>query len=186
MRRMGGQRELSVDFRLVCASNQPLEELVKKGSFREDLFFRMGVLRLGLPPLRDRLTDLEPLIASFLPGRRVDPALLAVFQEHSWPGNVRELRNLLQALEVLAPQDEPLRVEHLPEHALKTFSAAQPEEGSDLVGFVNEQESREREFLARAYRSAKGNVSRMARMLGSDRSHLHQKLVKMGIHQSKG
>lgn len=185
VRRLGGQRELPVEFRLITATNQPLENLVKNSAFREDLFFRLGVLRLELPPLRVRLSDLDELVAAFLPRRKLTSALSTLLKGHTWPGNVRELRNLLQALDVLAPEGEALSVEHLPEYALKVFSQACPSEGGDLVGFVNEQESREKEFLARAYRSAKGNVSQMARMLGADRSHLHQKLVKMGIHAAK-
>ncbi len=185
VRRLGGQRELSVDFRLVTACNQPLEELVKKSLFREDLYFRLGVLRLDLAPLRDRISDLEGLISALLPQRKVSESVLHLFREHSWPGNVRELRNLLQALDVLAPAQAEITVEHLPEHALRVFSFNKSPDSSDLDGFVNEQESREREFLARAYRSARGNVSRMARVLGADRSHLHQKLVKLGIHEAK-
>jgi transcriptional regulator with PAS, ATPase and Fis domain len=188
VRRLGGSRELPVEFRLVTATNQPLEQLVRAGTFREDLFFRVGVLRLALPPLRDRSEDLELLVAALAPGRRVRDDLWKVLRAHSWPGNVRELKNVLQALHVLAPEDEPLGLEHLPENALRSFSLAREssaEEPDDLEGFVNEQESREREFLARAYRSAGGNVSRLARTLGADRSHLHQKLVKLGIHAAK-
>ncbi len=185
VRRLGGNREMSVDFRLVTAANQPMEELVQKGLFRDDLFFRLGVLRIELPPLRERLSDIEGLLAALFPQRRASAGLLKLFQEHSWPGNVRELRNLLQAMDVLTPVGDELAVEYLPEHALRVFSASQPNESNDLDSFVNEQESREKEFLARAYRSAKGNVSRMARVLGADRSHLHQKLVKLGIHETK-
>lgn len=185
-RRLGGARERKVEFRLVTASNQPLDALVKSGVFREDLYFRVGVLTLCPPPLRERLADLPELASSLLPGRTVSEELWKVFRAHSWPGNVRELRNVLQALEVLAPSGEELRVEHLPEHALRTFTRdAETAEGvppADLQGFVNDRESREKEFLSRAYRSARGNVSAMARTLGLDRSHLHQKLVKFGIH----
>lgn len=182
VRRLGGSRELSVSFRLVAATNQPLEELVRKGAFREDLFFRIGVLRLELPPLRARLDDLPELMASFLPGRELAEPLWKLLRAHSWPGNVRELRNLMQALAVLAPESGPIELEHLPEHALRGFAVAEPSLPDDLAGLVNEQESREREFLARAYRSANGNVSAMARMMGVDRSHLHQKLTKLGVH----
>lgn len=185
VRRLGGSRELPVDFRLVAASNQPLEELVKKGAFREDLFFRISVLRLQLPPLRDRLSDLPELVESFLPGRRLSAAVWSALRAHSWPGNVRELRNLAQAIAVLAPEGEEVGLEHLPEHALRSLAAAGAGPASaddDLAGFVNEQESREREFLARAYRSAGGNISSMARLLGVDRSHLHHKLTKLGVH----
>ncbi|MGZ3655665.1 MAG: sigma-54-dependent transcriptional regulator [Bdellovibrionota bacterium] len=184
-RRLGGSREIPVDFRLVTASNQDLETLVQNGTFREDLFFRVSVLRLGLPPLRNRLEDLPTLTASLLPGRELEPGLWEVFRGHSWPGNVRELRNLLQALDVLAPPDDVLRVEYLPENALRSFTR-ETEGPADLQGFVNERESREREFLGRAYRSARGNISAMARTLNLDRSHLHQKLVKLGIHAARG
>ncbi|MGZ3653041.1 MAG: AAA-type ATPase lid domain-containing protein, partial [Bdellovibrionota bacterium] len=143
------------------------------------------VLRLGLPPLRNRLEDLPTLTASLLPGRELEPGLWEVFRGHSWPGNVRELRNLLQALDVLAPPDDVLRVEYLPENALRSFTR-ETEGPADLQGFVNERESREREFLGRAYRSARGNISAMARTLNLDRSHLHQKLVKLGIHAARG
>ena len=187
VRRLGGNRELPVDFRLVSATNQTLESLVKGGTFREDLFFRIGVLRLNLPPLRDREGDLPELVKALLPNRMIGEGLWKLFREHAWPGNVRELKNLLMALDILAPAEAVLEPEHLPENALRAFVRAEPGENipEDLQGFSDEQESREREFLARAYRSAKGNVSAMARMLGLDRSHLHQKLVKMGIHQAR-
>jgi DNA-binding NtrC family response regulator len=189
-RRLGGSRERSVEFRLVTASNQPLSGLVKAGTFREDLFFRVGVLTLEPPPLRDRLSDLAELTAAFQPGRKVGEGLWHLFQQHSWPGNVRELRNVLQALDVLAPAGEEFSVEHLPENALRSFTRdAEALDGGaaagDLQGFVNDRESREKEFLSRAYRSARGNVSAMARTLGLDRSHLHQKLVKLGIHAAR-
>jgi two-component system response regulator HydG len=189
IRRLGGNREFPVDFRLVCATNQSLEELVRKGQFREDLFFRISVLALEVPALRERISDLDELVAAMLPERQLSEGVQRLFRLHSWPGNVRELRNLLQAMDVLSQGSLNLDLEHLPESGLRSFSANEKEElspmGDDLPGFVNEQESREREFLARAYRGAHGNVSRMARVLGVDRSHLHQKLVKLGVHQPK-
>jgi transcriptional regulator with PAS, ATPase and Fis domain len=186
VRRLGGSRERDVEFRLVTATNQPLEELVRAGAFREDLFFRIGVLRISLPPLRERAADLEQLVAALAPGRALCADLWKVLRAHPWPGNVRELRNVLQALTVLAPDGEDLGIEHLPENALRSFTKSNATgDPDDIDGFVNEQESREREFLARAYRSAGGNVSRLARTLGLDRSHLHQKLVKMGVHATK-
>lgn len=185
VRRLGGRRELPVDFRLVAASNQHLESLVKNGQFREDLFFRIGVLRLDIPPLRERLEDLPELLGSFLPGRVVSEPVVKLMLSHHWPGNVRELRNLCQALAVLAPAEGEILLEHLPESALRSFASSPEQLESDLDGFVNEQESREKEFLARAYRSAGGNISSMARMMGVDRSHLHQKLTKLGVHQPR-
>ena len=176
-----------MDFRLVCATNQNLETLVKSGGFREDLFFRIGVLKIALPPLRGRAEDIPELISALLPRRKMSEELASSLRSYSWPGNVRELRNILQALDVLASEGEELLLEHLPENALRSFSieAVKDAPPDDLLGFVNEQENREKEFLSRAYRSAKGNVSAMARVLRLDRSHLHQKLVRLGIHETR-
>lgn len=193
VRRLGGGREIAVDFRLVAATNQPMERLVREGAFREDLYFRLNVLSLALPPLRERGDDLEELVAGLLPRRRLALPLMAALKAHSWPGNVRELRNLLVAMDALADEGEELSMEHLPERALRALAQPLPgdaeeagEEPADIGTFTSAQEGREREFLSRAYRGAGGNVSRMARMLGVDRSHLHQKLTKLGIHGVRG
>lgn len=186
IRRLGGSRNLAVNFRLVAASNQPLAKMVEAGSFREDLFYRLNVVTLTLPPLRERMEDLTALAAFFAPARSLSVELLTTFQNHRWPGNVRELRNTLLALDALADRGEELSITHLPEHVMRKFSAEIEEGGLvDLATFEQSQEEREREFLARAYRSCAGNVSRLARLLGADRSHLHQKLSKLGIHRAK-
>ncbi len=184
IRRVGGNRAIAIDFRVVAAANRNLEELVREGSFREDLYYRLGVLRLDVAPLRDRLEELEELALAFFPKRELESELWDALRLHSWPGNVREFRNLLWALDALAEGDEKLSLRHLPEQALRTITASYPAmEEESLEQFGQAQGEREREFLARAYRGTKGNVSRLARMMGVDRSHLHQKLVKLGIHK---
>lgn len=187
VRRLGSNRTRPVSFRLVAATNQSLKDRVATGTFREDLFYRLSVLPLRVPPLRERKEDIEALANYFLPGRVLDPLLLPVFLAHSWPGNIRELKNTLLAMDALADPGEVLSISHLPEHALRSISSSMPsEEVSDHNSFALSQEEREREFLARAYRSSQGNISRLSRMLGVDRSHLHQKLVRMEIHRPKG
>jgi DNA-binding NtrC family response regulator len=188
VRRLGGQRTVPVEFRLITASNQALEELVAQGKFREDLYFRLAVLRVGIPPLRERASDILALAASFYPKRTLKPELLSLFEKHRWPGNVRELRNLLAALDALTPAGEALGPEALPEHALRQVSgtlapAAAMEEAPEA--FAEAQTRRERKYLEQAYRQAGGNISRMARELKVDRSHLHQKLVEKGVHRPR-
>lgn len=185
VRRMGSGRTLTVDFRLVAATNADLEDLIAKGRFREDLYYRLSTLLVRLPPLRERLEDLPELAASFFPARRLDDNLWDLFRAHSWPGNIREFRNLLTAMDALAEAGEILSSEHIPEHMLRKIAEHIPAPAENIGSFAQEQSQREEDFLKRAYRSAGGNVSRMARMLKLDRSHLHQKLVKLGIHQAK-
>jgi DNA-binding NtrC family response regulator len=187
VRRLGGGKLISVDFRLLAATNGDLEAMVKAGTFREDLYYRLNTLMLPIPPLRDRMEDLPELAALFQPERQIAKELWNLWESYSWPGNVREFRNLLLAMDAVAEADEKLTVEHIPEHLLRKFSATPDlqEAPDDLPSFAEAQGQRESEFLRRAYRSAGGNVSRMARMMGLDRSHLHQKLVKLGIHTSK-
>ena len=185
IRRLGGQRARPVEFRLVTASNQDLQSLVARGLFREDLYFRLAVLKVAVPPLRERVADIEALAAAFLPTRSMEPALLSLLHAHSWPGNVRELRNLLLAMDALTPPGEPLRLSSLPEHGLKRFFGAGNVAEESVDGFTEAQSTRERQFLEKAYRAAGSNVSRMARNLGVDRSHLHQKLVRLGVHRPR-
>lgn len=186
IRRLGGNKSINLDFRLVAATNASLEQMVKEGRFREDLFYRLQVLLVKVPPLRDRLDDLEELARFFLPNRIITPELWRMFRNHAWPGNVREFRNCLAAIDALAEPGESLKPEHLPEHALAKFASSIPaQEAAGAEDFYGAQEQREVEFLSRAYRGAGGNVSRLARMLEMDRSHLHQKLVKLGIHLPK-
>lgn len=192
VRRLGGNRVVPVDFRLLAATNGDLEAMVKRGQFREDLLYRLNTLQIHLPPLRERTEDLEVLAQIFQPERTFAPELWPLWKSYAWPGNIRELRNLLTAMDAMAEPAETLRIEHIPEHLLRRFSAVParlvdgPDDSGDTVeDFSQAQGQREAEFLARAYRSAKGNVSQMARVLGVDRSHLHQKLLKLGIHRAR-
>ncbi len=189
VRRLGGQKIHRVDFRLVAASNQSLAKLVKQGAFREDLWYRLNVVTVRVPALRERVEDLEGLAAVFVPGRVLDPGVMDVFRQYTWPGNVREFRNVLQAMDALADPGEMLSLRHLPERVMgklvENSVGEGVEEAEGLVAFTQSQEEREREYLAKAYRSCGGNVSKLSRLLGVDRSHLHHKLSHMGIHRAK-
>jgi two-component system response regulator FlrC len=162
--RLGGQRQSEVDFRLVAATNRDLAALVRQGRFREDLFYRVAVLSLALPPLRDRPDDLEPLVRRFL--RELEPrrpvALTAAawtrLRAHSWPGNVRELRNAVERALVLAG-DAPLDVAHLqlaPSSALPAAAGAAAATLDDL----------ERRAILEALDAVGGNRKAAAERLG--------------------
>ena len=193
VRRLGSKKNRSVSFRLLVATNQPLEGLVAKGLFREDLFFRLQVLRITVPGLQERSGDIGFLAGKFLPNRRLSEELLNVMDQYSWPGNVRELRNFLVALDINSPENEELTSAHIPEFMREKILAqtvAEPGIAAAAVNlnyeeFKKTQIEREREFFRKSYHHSSGNISLLARKLGLDRSYLFEKLVSYQIHESK-
>jgi two-component system, NtrC family, response regulator AtoC len=186
-RRVGGTRNLEVDVHVLTATNRDLEEAVAKGDFREDLFYRLNVLPVTIPPLRERPEDIAPLALHVVanlsrdlgqPTREITPEATQLLERYSWPGNARELENVLER--VLLLEDSPIiRPEHLPpELAGVTVSRGRsfvlPASGFDL-------EVVEREFISQALDRANGNKSRAARMLGLSRDTLRYRLEKYGI-----
>ena len=126
VQRLGGRQARKIDFRLICATNEPLEEMVRSGKFREDLYYRIHVVPIQLPPLRERSGDIAlltdyflrvHLLANGLEPKRLTPDALAALEEHSWPGNVRELENLIQRLVIMVP-GATIGLEHLPQQLL--------------------------------------------------------------------
>ncbi len=189
--RVGGTKPIHLDVRWLAATNRDPATLVDEGVFREDLFFRLNVISVSLPPLRERLDDIPRLASHFLELLGGDmkktpltlrEEVLEVFQVYTWPGNVRELRNLLERLMVLEPGPE-IPVEHLPTRML--------EEYSDTVGVditeVSESRYKEaveefrRNLIIRAMRTAKGNQTQAARSLGLHRNTLLHHLKEMQI-----
>jgi len=143
--RLGGKSTQKIDFRLICATNENLEEMVAAGRFREDLYYRIHVIPIQIPPLREREGDITLLIehylqvfctANQLPMKRIEPAALDVLESNEWPGNVRELENLVQRL-VLMVEGETIRVNDLPTPLIQRSSSGQqklliPDEGVDF------------------------------------------------------
>jgi DNA-binding NtrC family response regulator len=191
--RLGGTKTLTVDIRLVAASNLDLESEVEAKRFRQDLFFRLNVVPLTLPPLRERRDDIPVLAAHFAAkaaekhNRAVpalDPALLDALAEYDWPGNVRELENLIERLVVLTAGAR-LTAEHLPDKMLhvvpeRVASAEGNGAGGDttLDGAVV---SLRRRMLAEALRAEGGNRVAAARRLGISRSYLHRLISELGV-----
>jgi DNA-binding NtrC family response regulator len=143
--RIGGQTARKIDFRLIAATNEDLEEMVRAGRFREDLYYRINVVPIALPALRDRPGDVPLLLNHFLrfycasnnvPLKRLEPDVMQILEEDAWPGNVRELENLVQRL-VLMVDGPVVKVQNLPQRLLYSSTASQeslliPEGGGQL------------------------------------------------------
>src|SRR5271170_5227504 len=178
VQRLGGRTLRKIDFRLICATNEPLEEMARTGRFREDLYYRIHVVPIHLPPLRERAGDIPLLceyflqmhcVANGLPLKGLAGDALSVFEEHSWPGNVRELENLIQRL-VITVRGEEVRAQNLPPRLVATSIAAQeavmlPQEGTD---FDAEIQRVEKMLLTAALRRTEGSKAAAARLLRLD------------------
>jgi two-component system nitrogen regulation response regulator NtrX len=194
--RIGGATRVKVDVRVIATTNRDLGAEIAAGKFREDLFYRLNVVPLRVPALRERRDDI-PLLArhflarsaetSGLPLRDLAEDALAVLQAYDWPGNVRQLRNLMDWLLIMAPGDakEPLRAEHLPPDI---GAAAPPVLRPDRSGEIMALPLREaRELFEKQYLLAQlnrfgGNISRTANFVGMERSALHRKLKSLGVN----
>jgi transcriptional regulator with GAF, ATPase, and Fis domain len=193
IRRVGGNRQIKVDIRVVAATKQDLEREVQKGKFREDLYFRLSVVPIRLPPLRERKEDLPLLARAFLerlhPDGNVpalDDAALAALLAHDWPGNVRELRNVLERGVYLSPPGgaAPVRVGALGEGREGPAPPALPEFDAALSYRDNKERWEsdfERRYLRWLLARAQGNISRAAREADMDRKYLHKLLKKHSI-----
>ena len=178
VQRLGGRNLRKIDFRLICATNEPLEEMARTGRFREDLYYRIHVIPIHLPPLRERSGDIPLLCEHFLqihcvangiPIKRIAPEALSALEEYHWPGNVRELENLIQRLVVTTRRDE-IKPADLPSGLLEHSFAVQdaillPEEGTDFDAQIREMEIA---LLSTALRRAKGSKTAAARLLKID------------------
>jgi transcriptional regulator with GAF, ATPase, and Fis domain len=184
--RVGGMKTLNVDIRLIAASNRDLEKEVEEGRFRRDLYYRLNVVPLRLPPLRERQDDIPILAANFAakaaekyghPTPVLDPELVDVLQEYEWPGNVRELENLIERLVVLS-NNTRLGLEFLPDKMLRILPDANTADEATLEGAVL---SVKRRMILSALQSEGGNKMAAAKRLGISRSYLHRLINEFGL-----
>jgi two-component system nitrogen regulation response regulator NtrX len=186
--RVGGNRYIQVDVRVIAATNQNLEEEIRAGRFREDLYHRLNVIPIDVPPLRERLEDIPLLVEEFVeefaklrgyPRRKFSPEVMKAFEEYSWPGNVRELKNVVERLLILA-RSHVVELEDLrppvwfgPREKPKTPSFPQT--------LKEAREAFEKAFIEEKLEEFGWNISRTAEAIGLDRSHLHKKMRELGI-----
>ncbi len=196
--RVGGSRTVRVDVRVVSATSRILADEIAAGRFREDLYYRLNVVPIHLPPLADRREDIPPLVEHFLARyaaeRRVaTPEIaadaLAALQAYDWPGNVRQLRNIVERTMILAPGDRLGRidVDLLPAEVLGDPVVGGGHGSSAVMGapLREARETFEREYLRVQIRRFSGNISRTASFIGMERSALHRKLKILGITEVK-
>jgi two-component system, NtrC family, response regulator AtoC len=191
--RVGGTRTVEVDIRLIAASNRDLEQEVERGTFRRDLFYRLNVVPLHLPALRERREDVPVLAAHFAvkaaekygrPVPSLEPALVEALCEYDWPGNVRELENLVERLVVLTKESR-LGLEFLPEKMLRavpTEAASDAPPAADETTLEGAAHALKRRMVAAALRAENGNRVAAARRLGISRSYLHRLISELEIN----
>ncbi len=193
--RIGGSNRVEVDVRVVASSNRELAAEIGGGRFREDLFYRLNVVPIKVPPLRDRREDI-PLMARHFMARSSEAARLtprefgedamAALQAYSWPGNVRQLRNVIDWLLIMAPGDarEPVRADMLPNEITAIApTVVKLDRGSEIMTLPlrDAREVFEREYLLAQVTRFGGNISRTAAFVGMERSALHRKLKSLGV-----
>ena len=192
--RLGSTRSTRVDIRVVAATNRDLHAAMERGEFREDLYYRLSVFEIALPPLRDRLDDILELADAFLdeiggtvgkPPAGIAPEAQDQLLTYSWPGNVRELRNAIERAVILADGGY-IRTEHLPV-AVPRASSAPPAEAAPAPlppGGVNLEEI-ERSLVVKALAQARFNKARAAKLLGLTRAQLYSRIEKYGLSETK-
>jgi transcriptional regulator with PAS, ATPase and Fis domain len=187
-KRVGGSQDIKVDVRVVAATNRSLQEEVKKGHFREDLFYRLNVMSVPLPPLRERKGDIAPLINHYIDTfnaefrkkiRGVAPAAMAALEAYPWRGNVRELRNALERAMLLADGNE-LNESHFP------MLAANDAELSTAMGLPSEGinlEALEQSLVVQALERSGWNQTKAATLLGLNRDQIRYRIEKFDLHK---
>jgi two-component system nitrogen regulation response regulator NtrX len=194
--RVGSSRTIRVDVRVIAATNKDLEREIEKGNFREDLFFRLSVIPISMPPLRERIEDIPLLVQHFLDllarennfrRRRITPRAMEALQRYRWKGNIRELRNTVERIIIMTPGDT-IDLADLPEALRFDARPAAPDNGGDgrttAAATLREfKEVSERTFLVQKLRDNGWNISRTAEVIGTPRSNLYKKLEFYKISQ---
>jgi DNA-binding NtrC family response regulator len=196
--RLGGNESIPVDVRIVSATHRPLEQEIAAGNFRADLFYRLRVVTIDIPPLRERREDIPQLAETFthaaaerynLPLRQVGQSALRNLVDYDWPGNVRELKNTIDRAAIMA-EGEELRSEDLPEEIMPGIQRAKDKEeqasGDGLrvpftADFREDRREFERRYISRCLEHTQGNVTKAAEILGMHRQSLQHKLRQLGL-----
>ena len=181
---LGDTRSYPVDVRIIAATNKNLQDEIEKGNFRQDLYYRLNVIELYVPSLRERIEDI-PLLAEFFikkfaAEKKIEPKEITneamnILMSYSWPGNVRELENLIERLMIMVPDDKILP-KHIPYPINKTTT-----ESEALLSLKEAKEEFEKEYISKVLKITHWNISQASRLLGIERSYLHKKIKKYNI-----
>jgi transcriptional regulator with PAS, ATPase and Fis domain len=186
--RLGGTRKINVDVRVVAATNRDLDAAVRRGTFRKDLFFRLGQLHVRVSPLRDRREDIiaiaGKLLGEYRPGARFHQEALDALCAYSWPGNVRELKNTIMALTTLSDSDTEIRLSDLPEEIIVSTPKEAPAE--NVIIPLGDLDSMERMMIENALLACDGDQNQAAERLGISRRTLSRKLKLYRLEDSCG
>ena len=194
MEPVGGSNRIRVDARVLAATNKDLTAEIRAGNFREDLYFRLNVVPIFVPPLRERQDDVPLLADHFMAmlareygrrGKTFDAQAVAALRSYSWPGNVRELRNLVERLMIMVPGDviTARDLSFLDGHV---SASVRPEKTAPAMSLHEARDQFEREYILRALAANDGNMSRTAEALGVERSNLYKKMRGFGIAPRRG
>ncbi len=184
---VGGAASVRVDVRVLAATNKDLPTEIRASRFREDLYFRLNVIPIFVPPLRDRADDVPRLAEYFMSelareyGRRrktFDPAAMSTLRRYPWPGNVREMRNVLERLMIMVPGDT---IASSDLSFLDGGTSVELPQGTASVPLHEAREAFERDYILKALAGQQGNISRTADVLGVERSNLYRKMRAFGI-----
>ena len=185
LQRVGGEQPIRVSVRVISATNRKLDDLVASGAFREDLFYRLSVVPIRVPALRERAEDIGDLAVYFLTEfcarnnlrpRALDPDVVPALERYAWPGNVRELRNVIERMAILTTGDR-ITVASIP------FEVRQPQPSRSATGLQGVRDTAERERIRQALDQTDWNVSGAARLLGTERTSLHKRLRALGLRR---
>jgi two-component system nitrogen regulation response regulator NtrX len=191
--RVGGNRLIPTDVRVLAATNKDLEKEMEEGRFRQDLYYRLNVIPLRIPPLRDRKEDIPLLVDRFLKDfaqkegdteKSVTDEVIACLMKHNWPGNVRELKNCIERLIIMTPSGLISKCDFTPLGDERP-QVAVPEPGIVSDSFRTAKQDFERQYIMRKLREFEGNISRTAEAIGLERSNLHKKIRGYGL-EAKG
>ena len=193
--RVGGSQSIEVDVRVIAATNRPLKRLVKEGTFREDLYYRLNVVKIDLPPLRDRTEDIPLLATHFCakysrrdePPKQIAPQAMEVLLNHQWPGNIRELENAIERACVTS-RDNVIQVENLPRELVVPpasklpvhidLNRSLPQLLRDVIASIEQQ------YICKALKKSRGNVGRCARICGMSRRSITGKINEYKLNKA--
>lgn len=192
--RVGGTKTIHVDVRVIAATNKDLEEEIQKGTFRDDLYYRLNVIPIKVPPLRERSDDIPELVNEFVKefslSTNIEPKVFSqeaieLLERHDWPGNVRELKNLVERLMIMVPK-KVLEAKDIPDPFSRSFDTDKGFETAFMqTSFKKAKSGFEKAFIENKLKEFNGNISQTAEVIGIERSNLHKKIKTYGLERFK-